>query len=104
LKALANKKKSEIYSQNFDISLMKKMPPKVNDLYLHNYSFSDKQMDKSNAFVKLNKEIIPIAFYNHLMVCEKNRKTFNNNKHKYFRASMTQRNKKKLLTVIYYSP
>lgn len=83
---------------------MKKIPPKANDLYLHNYSFSDKQMDKSNeTFGKLNKDTIPIAFYNHLMVCEKNRKTFNN-KHKYFRASMTQRNKKKLLTVIYYSP
>jgi hypothetical protein len=104
LKAMANKKKSEIYSQNFDISLMKERPPKVNELFLHDYSFNEKLIDKSNeTFGKLNKETIPVAFYNHLMINDKKEKTFNN-KHKYFRTSITQRNKKKLLTIIYYSP
>ena len=104
LKAMANKKKSEIYSQNFDISLMKERPPKVNELFLHDYSFNEKLIDKSNeTFGKLNKETIPIAFYNHLMISDKSEKSFNN-KHKYFRTSITQRNKRKLLTIIYYSP
>jgi len=105
LKSLANKKKSEIYSQNFDVNLMKERPPKINGLFLHDYSFGEKLIDKSNeTFGKLNKETIPIAFYNHLiMIGEKNKKTINNN-HKYFRTSITQRNKRKLLTFIYYSP
>jgi hypothetical protein len=104
LKTLAKKKKSEIYSQNLDISLMKGKPPKVNELFLHDYSFSDKLIDKSNeTFGKLDKETIPVAFYHHLMISDKNEKAFNN-KHKYCRTSITQRNKKKLLTIIYYSP
>ena len=104
LKALSKKKKSEIYSQNFDISLMKEKPPKVNEFYQHDYSFNEKLIEKSNeTFGKLNKETIPVAFYNHLMINDKKEKTFNN-KHKYFRTSITQRNKKKLLTIIYYSP
>ena len=104
LKTLAKKKKSEIYSQNLDISLMKGKPPKVNELFLHDYSFSDKLIDKSNeTFGKLDKETIPVAFYHHLMISDKNEKAFNN-KNKYCRTSITQRNKKKLLTIIYYSP
>jgi hypothetical protein len=104
LQALVNKKKSEIYSQNFDVNLLKGMPPKINDLFLHDYSFSEKLIDKSNdTFGKLSKDTIPVAFYNHLMISEKNKKTINKN-HKYFRTSITQRNKKKLLTFIYYSP
>jgi hypothetical protein len=104
LKALSNKKKSEIYSQNLDISLMKEKPPKVNEFFQHDYSFNEKPTEKSNeTFGKLNKETIPVAFYNHLMINDKKEKTLNN-KHKYFRTSTTQRNKKKLLTIIYYSP
>ena len=103
LKTLAKKKKSEIYSQNLDISLMKGKPPKVNELFLHDYSFSDKLIDKSNeTFGKLDKETIPVAFYHHLMISDKNEKAFNN-KNKYCRTSITQRNKNKLLTIIYYS-
>ena len=104
LKALSNKKKTEIYSQNYDISLMKERPPIANEFFLHDYSFNEKHIEKSNeTFGKLNKETIPVAFYNHLMISDKKEKTFNN-KHKYFRTSITQRNKKKLLTIIYYSP
>ena len=104
LKALSNKKKTEIYSQNYDISLMKERPPIANEFFLHDYSFNEKHREKSNeTFGKLNKETIPVSFYNHLMINDKKEKTFNN-KHKYFRTSITQRNKKKLLTIIYYSP
>lgn len=101
-KALANKKKSEIYSQNYDVTLMKERPPKITDLFLHDYSFNDKLIDKSNeTFGKLRKETIPISFYNHFMVSYKNKKSFNN---RYFKTSITQRSKNKLLTIIYYSP
>lgn len=104
LNALSNKNKAEIYSQNIDISLMKEKPPKLPDLFLHDYNFNEKVIVKPNeTFGKLNQETIPIPFYNHLMISEEN-KNFVNKKLKYFRASATQRNKKKLLTIIYYSP
>lgn len=101
-KTVSNKKKTEIYSQNYDLTLMKERPPKITDLFLHDYSFNEKLIDKSNeSFGKLSKETIPISFYNHLMISDKNKKSFNN---KYFKTSITQRNKNKLLTIIYYSP
>ena len=104
LKASGNKKNAEIYSQNIDVSIMKEKPPKLPDLFFHDYTFNDKLIVKSNeTFGKLNQDTIPVAFNNHLMINEKDKK-FVNKKHKYFRTSATQRNAKKLLTVIYYSP
>ena len=103
-KASGNKKKAEIFSQNIDVSIMKEKPPKLPELFFHNYTFNDKLIVKSNeTFGKLNKETIPLIFYNHLMISEKDKK-FVNKKNKYFRTSVTQRNTKKFLTVIYYSP
>ena len=105
METLANKKNVEIYSQNIDvINLMKEKPPKLPELFFHDYTINDKLIVKSNeTFGKLNQEIIPIAFYNHLMINVENKK-FVYKKNKYFRTSATQRNKKKLLTIIYYSP
>ncbi len=105
LKAISNKKNSEIFSQNLDvINHMKEKPPKLPELFFHDYIFNDKLIEKSNeTFGKLNKETIPVAFYNHLVTIEENKKLVNN-KQKYFRSSLTQRNQKKLITVIYYSP
>ena len=105
LKAISNKTKVEIFSQNIDaINIMKEKPPKLPELFFHDYNFSDKLIEKSNeTFGKLNREIIPVAFYNHLVFNEENKKLVNN-KNKYCRTSLTQRNKNKMLTVIYYSP
>jgi hypothetical protein len=105
LKANSNKTKVEIFSQNIDaINIMKEKPPKLPELFFHDYNFSDKLIEKSNeTFGKLNREIIPVAFYNHLVINEENKKLVNN-KNKYCRTSLTQRNKNKMLTVIYYSP
>ena len=105
LKAISNKTKVEIFSQNIDaINIMKEKPPKLPELFFHDYNFSGKLIEKSNeTFGKLNREIIPVAFYNHLVINEESKKLVNN-KNKYCRTSLTQRNKNKMLTVIYYSP
>ena len=107
LKDSSNKTKAEIFSQNIDvINFMKEKPPKLPDLFFHDYdyNYNDKLIEKSNeTFGKLNKETIPVAFYNHLVISEENKKLVNN-KPKYCRTSLTQRNKNKMLTVIYYSP
>ena len=105
LKAISNKTKVEIFSQNIDaINIMKEKPPKLPELFFHDYNFSGKLIEKSNeTFGKLNREIIPVAFYNHLVINEESKKLVNN-KNKYYRTSLTQRNKNKMLTVIYYSP
>lgn len=105
LKAKTNKTKVEIFSQNIDvINFMKENPPKLPELYFHDYNFNDKLIEKSNeTFGILNKETIPVSFYNHLITSEENKKLANK-KHKYCRTSLTQRNKNKMLTVIYYSP
>ena len=104
-KVISNKKNSEIFSQNIKlINHMKEKPPKLPELFFHDFTFNDKIIEKSNeTFGKLNKETIPISFYNHLVTSGDNKKLVNN-KQKYFRSSLTQRNQKKLITVIYYSP
>ena len=84
---------------------MKNCPPKIPDLFKNIYNLDKKNIinnSNTKAFGKLNKETIPIVFYNHLMMNE-NYKKFSKNKN-YFKSSITQRNKKKLLTILYYSP
>jgi hypothetical protein len=104
LKALGNKKKAEIFSQNIDVSSIKGKPPQLPEIFFHDYSFNDKLMLNSDeTFGKLNQGTIPVVFYNHLMISEENQ-NFIYKKNKYFRTSATQRNKNKLLTIIYYSP
>ena len=104
-KGLELKNNAESFSQNIDnVNIMKEKPPKLPELFCHDYTFNDKLIEKSNETSgKLNQGSIPVAFYNHLFISKQNKKIVNN-KHKYFRTSLTQRNKKKMLTVIYYSP
>lgn len=99
------KTNAEFFSQNAKIvNIMKEKPPKLPELFLNDFTLNDKLIEKSNeTYAKLNQGTIPVAFYNHLIISEENKK-FVNNKHKYLKASLTQRNKKKLLTIIYYSP
>ena len=84
---------------------MKKSPPKLPQLFCHNYYFEENEtISKSNeTFGKLNKEIVPITFYVHLLI-NKSSKKFVNNRNKCMKTSITQRNKQKLLTIVYYSP
>ena len=101
-----NKKniKRELYGQELNLKNMKTIPPKQSELFLHIYNLRNRNiLFKNNETVGiLNKGNIPIVFFNHLMIEEKY-VIFNNNKCKYNRISLTQRNKNKLLTIIYYS-
>ena len=97
------KKNVDLFSQNKNISCMLEKPPNIPNLYEHDYNLQNKNINISETFGELNKETVPIIFYNHLMVIE-NRNNFPNNKKTYFKASITHRNKKKMLTIIYYSP
>ena len=91
------KEKSDNYSQNYDImTQMKKQPPKLPELLNHDYNLNNvNQNSKNEAYGEIYKGKIPNIFYGHLMI-DKNG-TIN-------KSCITQRNKKKLLTIIYYSP
>ena len=105
-KNIKNKEKNDFYTQNKDISCMKEIAPKLSELMNHEFNLRNKNIldNKSNeTFGQLNKDTIPIIFYNHLMITE-NRTKIGNKKNKYFKSSITQKNKKKLLTILYYSP
>lgn len=84
---------------------MKENAPKLPNIYNHEYNLENKNTSNyyNQTYEQLNKDIIPICFYNHLMIRE-NAKNIMNKKNKYFKTSITERNKKKLLTIIYYSP
>ena len=89
-----NKKNLETYSQGKDtLKYLKINPPKLPNIYNHDYDL--KNLDNNETFGKINKGTIPVVFFGHLM--SEKKKTFN-------RLSTTQRNKKKLLTIIYYTP
>ena len=104
-----NKKNaSESYSQNYNLLCMKKNPPKLPEVFYHSHNFETNEImtATSNSYAKLNMGTIPNIFFGHLMVERKKFKIgFGGKKvQNYIRSSSTQRNNKKLLTVIYYSP
>ena len=84
---------------------MKENAPNLPNIYNHEYNLENKNTSNyyNQTYEQLNKDITPICFYNHLMIRE-NAKNIMNKKNKYFKTSITERNKKKLLTIIYYSP
>ena len=89
-----NKKNLEAYSQDNDtLNYLKINPPKLPNIYNHDYDL--KNLDNNETFGKINKGTIPVVFFGHLM---------SENKKSLKRLSTTQRNKKKLLTIIYYTP
>ena len=102
---LPSKNQTELYNQKIDIKCMKKSPPKLPKLFCHNYNFEENEtISKSNeTFGKLNKDRVPIIFYGHLLI-NKSSKKIANNRNKCMKTSITQRNKLKLLTIVYYSP
>ena len=97
--------KKDYYTQNKDISCMNQNLPKIPNLFNHGFNLQKGNVrnNYSKTFGQINKEIIPNSFYNHLMFSENNNNIINNKK-KCFKTSLTERNKNKLLTIIYYSP
>ena len=98
-----NKKKNiEIYGQTYDIKIMRETPPKSPELFFHLFTLKNKKqlLKENDTFGIIKKDKMPNIFYNHFLFCEK--KLSLNYRHK--KISMTQRNKNKLLTIIYYSP
>ena len=92
-----NKNNSETYSQGYDtLKCMKTNPPKLPNIYNHDYDLKNTDINSNNETCGIiNKGTIPVVFFGHIMT--KKKKTFN-------KLSITQRNKKKLVTILYYTP
>ena len=106
-----NKNKKAVldsYSQNYNLLCMKKNPPKLPEVFYHKHNFKSSEIvvGTNSSYAQLNRGTIPNIFFGHLMVeSNKFKIGFGGKKLKhYIRSSATQRNNKKLLTVIYYSP
>lgn len=93
----------ELYGQNCNLEYFRKIPPKAPELFSHIYSIKN-----NNVFIKdnetlgnLNKDIIPNVYYNH-MIYNRDLEIINN-KCKYLKSCIVQRNKKKypLLYIIF---
>ena len=99
------KKNYEIFDQKIDVSIMKEKPPKLHELLCHDYNLKNNNISGkyNETYEKLNKGTIPISFYGHIMTSE-NKINSKNNRNKYQKVSITQRNKNKLITIIYYWP
>ena len=95
------KNKIDIYSQNKDISCMKKSPPKLPEIMEHCYNLKNKNALYTNKTYGKIINPAPISFYNHLMISENSKNSYNK-RNNYFKTSFTQRNKKKMLTIVYY--
>ena len=97
-------KKIEIFGQDFSLKGLKESPPKLPELFYNKYNLKNqKALFKENEdFCELNRSNIPNIFYNHLIICENNISF--NNKYRNNKISIVQRNKNKLLNIIYYSP
>ena len=102
------KKVLETYSQNYNLSCMKKNPPKLPEVYYHEHNFGNNRVGvgTSTSYGQLNRGTIPNIFFGHMMMeCNESKFGFEGKKNKnYIKSSATQRNNKKLLTIIYYSP
>ena len=95
------KNKDDLYTQNKSLTFMKQFPPKVPEILNHNLNLEN--ISKTNTYGKLNKETLPHVFYNHLMLSNDYNKDLSVKK-SYFKASVTKRNKNKILTIVYYTP
>ena len=102
----SEKKKPGQYIQNKDKTYrLKEKPSKFPYLYYHdsNLEYNNIPLTKNcETYGKICRDVIPRIFFNHVVTC-KNKKNINNRK-KCFEISITQKVKKKLLTIIYYSP
>ena len=85
----------DLYTQNYDLTCMKKQPPKLPEIFEHEHNIDNKNIFMNESYGQIHKGTIGNIFYNHLM-------TFRNKKKKLIKTCITQRNQKKLLTIIYY--
>ena len=82
---------------------MKKSPPKIPNLFEELYNLENNvNISNNKTFGILNIKKVSNVFYNHLMII--NNSKFPDDKNKCFKASITQRNKSKTLTILYYAP
>ena len=94
----------DLYGQNYNLENMRKIAPKASELFYHIYNIKNINIyfKDNETLGNLNKDTIPNVFYNH-MIYNREHVIFNN-KCKYLKTCIVQRNKKKLLSVIYYFP
>ena len=85
------------YSQSYNIlTLMKKNPPNLPGVYCHDYNLENVKNNLINkTYGEIYQGTVPNIFLGHFM-CRKNRPAK--------KSCMTQRHKKKLVTIIYYTP
>ena len=97
-------KKVDLYGQNYNLENMRKIAPKASELFYHIYNIKNIYIyfKDNETLGNLNRDIIPNVFYNHMIYNREH--AIYNNKCKYLKACIVQRNKKKLLSVIYYFP
>jgi len=97
-------KRVEQYEQNYNLEYFRKNPPKPSELFNHVYIINNINIftKENETLGKLNRDIIPNVYYNHMIYNRYNSKF--NNKCKYLKTCIVQRNKKKLLSIIYYVP
>jgi hypothetical protein len=100
------KKFLESYSQNHDLICLKKNPPKLPEVFYHKHNLQNSEINSKNSYGKLDRGTIPNIFFGHwMMECNKSNFGFEGKKlKKYVKSSATQRNNKKLLTIVYYAP
>ena len=92
---------SEIYTQSFNLSRMKKIPPKLPEIlnFEHTMKIKLSEAKSKETYGQLYQGSIPNIFFGHLMT-----ECYSGKNKKYIKSSATQRNKSKLLTILYYKP
>ena len=94
----------ELYGQNCNLEYFRKNPPKAPELFDHIYNIKNINVftKENETLGSLNKNIIPNVYYNHMIYNRDN--SIIDNKCKYLKSCILQRNKKKLSSIIYYFP
>ena len=84
---------------------LKPYPPKSPLLYGDKYKISGNEEGTfNNYYKKMNRSIIPHAFYNHIMINDNRNNIIFCHNQKNKTICLTNRNKGKLITILYYSP
>ena len=94
----------DLYGQNLDLSIMRERPPKTPEMFYNSFLLINKKIlfKENNCYGAVKKDKLPNVFFNHFLLSD-NKYKFPN-RYKYNKISITQRNKNKLLTIIYFSP
>lgn len=94
----------DLYGQSLDLSIMRERPPKIPEMFYNPYISINKKIlfKENNSYGVIKKDKLPNAFFNHFLLSD-NKYKFHN-RYNYNKIFITQRNKNKLLTIIYLSP